>query len=52
VFNTPIYKDISLNSWMALAPNDLVRGHLNVDDGVLKALRRERNTIARGGPSL
>ncbi len=45
VFNSPRYKDISLNNWMALTPKELVRGHLNLDDDVLKALRRERCAV-------
>jgi len=47
VFNKPIYKDVSLNNWMALSPPDLVRGHLNLDDVAMKALRRERRPIVR-----
>jgi oxalate decarboxylase len=50
--NTPVYKDISLANWMALTPKELVRGHLNLDADVLKALRRERDAVVRGGPSL
>jgi oxalate decarboxylase len=52
VFNTPVYKDISLNNWMALTPKELVRGHLNLDEDVLRLLRRERDAIVRGGPFL
>ncbi len=47
VFNKPRYKEISLNNWMALSPPDLVRGHLNLDDAAMKALRRERCAIVR-----
>lgn len=47
VFNKPKYKDISLNNWMALTPPDLVRGHLNLDDAAMKALRRERCAVVR-----
>ncbi len=47
VFNKPIYKDVSLNNWMALTPPDLVRGHLNLDDVAMKSLRRERRPIVR-----
>jgi oxalate decarboxylase len=47
VFNKPIYKDVSLNNWMALSPPDLVRGHLNLDDVAMKALRRDRRPIVR-----
>jgi oxalate decarboxylase len=47
VFNTPRYKDISLNNWMALTPPDLIRGHLNLDDVAMKALKRERCSVVR-----
>lgn len=47
VFNTPIYKDISLNQWLALTPPDLVRGHLNLDDVAMAALRRERRSVVK-----
>jgi len=47
VFNTPRYKDISLNNWMALTPPDLVRGHLDLDDVAMKALKRERCSVVR-----
>ncbi len=47
VFNKPKYTDVSLNNWMALTPPDLVRGHLNVDDAVMNALRRDRRPVVR-----
>lgn len=47
IFNTPIYKDISLNQWLALTPPDLVRGHLNLDDVAMAALRRERRSVVK-----
>jgi oxalate decarboxylase len=48
VFNKPKYKDISLNNWMALSPPDLIRGHLNLDETVMKALRQIRCPICPG----
>lgn len=48
VFNKPHYKDISLNNWMALTPPSLVQGHLNLDETVMKALRKDRRTIVPG----
>lgn len=50
VFNKPVYKDVSLNNWMALTPPDLVQGHLELDGTAMQALRRERCAIA-GGPT-
>jgi oxalate decarboxylase len=41
----PVSKDVSLASWMALTPKELVSGHFDLDDDVVKALRRERDAI-------
>src|SRR5208282_558858 len=45
VFNGPKYKDMSLNQWMALTPPALVRGHLDLDDVAMAALRRSRRPV-------
>ncbi len=47
IFNTSKYKDISLNQWMALTPPALVRGHLDLDDTAMAALRRDRGPVVR-----
>jgi len=47
VFNGPKYKDMSLNQWMALTPPALVRGHLDLDDVAMAALRRSRRPVVR-----
>ncbi|MBJ7534999.1 cupin domain-containing protein [Rhodomicrobium vannielii ATCC 17100] len=47
VFNSPHDSDISLFQWLARTPPDLVRGHLDVDDTFMKALRREPRPIVR-----
>jgi oxalate decarboxylase len=47
VFNSPKYKDVSLNNWMALTPPALVKGHLNLDETAMKALKRERCAVVR-----
>jgi len=47
VFNSPHYQDVSLNQWMALTPPELVRGHLNLDDTAMNALRREFRPVVR-----
>jgi hypothetical protein len=39
------FADISLNQWVALTPPALVREHLHVGDGVLRALRREKRPV-------
>jgi oxalate decarboxylase len=47
VFNSKHCKEISLNQWMALTPPDLVRGHLNLDDTAMNALRQTAQAIVR-----
>lgn len=47
VFNSRFCTDISLNQWMALTPPDLIRGHLNLDDTAMNALRRGRQPVVR-----
>ena len=47
VFNSPVYEDVSLNQWMALTPPDLVKGHLNLDDATMRALRRDYRPVVR-----
>lgn len=47
VFRSPRYRDVSLNQWMAMTPPDMVRGTLNVDDTVMKALRRAYQPVVK-----
>ncbi|WFU91409.1 cupin domain-containing protein (plasmid) [Rhizobium sp. CC1099] len=47
VFNSRFCTDVSLNRWMALTPPDLVRGHLNLNETVMKALRKTRQAVVR-----
>jgi oxalate decarboxylase len=47
VFKSRHYEDVSLNQWMALTPPELVRGHLNLDDTAMNALRREYRPVVR-----
>ena len=47
MFNSPHYPDVSLNQWMALTPPELVKGHLNLDDTAMNALRREFRPVVR-----
>ena len=47
VFNSRLYEDASLNQWMALTPPDLVKGHLNLDDAAMRALRRDYRPVVR-----
>lgn len=50
VFHTSVYKDVSLNQWMALTPPALVRGHLDVGDELMSALRKDYGSVVKGKP--
>lgn len=47
VFNKGDYRDVSLNQWLALTPASIVQGHLDVDDTLMKSLRRERCPVVK-----
>ncbi|MGJ4889338.1 oxalate decarboxylase family bicupin [Bradyrhizobium sp. HKCCYLRH3099] len=47
VFNTPRFKDVPLNQWLALTPPDLVRGHLELDDVAMAALDPNPRGVVR-----
>jgi oxalate decarboxylase len=47
VFRSERFADISLAQWLALTPHALVRDHLHVGDGVLRALRRDKRPVVR-----
>ncbi|QOS78073.1 oxalate decarboxylase family bicupin [Paenibacillus sp. JNUCC31] len=42
IFRSDRFEDISLNQWMALTPEDLVRENLNASPELLHALRKEK----------
>ncbi len=45
MFRSSAFADLSLNQWMALTPPELVQGHLQLDDAVMKALRTVKSPI-------
>jgi oxalate decarboxylase len=47
VFRSDRYADVSLNQWMKLTPNALVRSHLNIDQSVLDGLSSAKLSIKR-----
>ncbi|TCT34834.1 cupin domain-containing protein [Martelella mediterranea] len=47
VFNQGDYRDVSLNQWLALTPSQIVQGHLDVGDTLMKALRRTRQPVVK-----
>ena len=45
MFRADRFVDVSLNQWMALTPENLVRSHLRLDEATLKALRKTKAVI-------
>ena len=45
MFKSSYYADLSLDTWMALTPPELVQAHLNLDRQVVDALRRNKTPI-------
>ena len=42
MFKSSYYADVSLDTWMALTPPELVKAHLNLDPQVMSALRKQK----------
>jgi len=42
MFKSSYYADVSLDTWMALTPPELVKAHLNLDSQVMSALRKQK----------
>lgn len=47
-FSKSVYRDVSLNQWLALTPPDLVRGHLDVGEPLMSALRQAYGPVVKG----
>ena len=45
MFKSSYYADLSLDTWMALTPPELVEAHLNLDRQVTDALRKNKAPI-------
>jgi oxalate decarboxylase len=45
MFKSSYFADVSLSTWMALTPPELVQAHLNLDRQVMDALRKEKAPI-------
>jgi oxalate decarboxylase len=48
VFSKGDYRDVSLNNWLALTPPALVRGHLDVGETLMNALRQGPGSVVKG----
>jgi oxalate decarboxylase len=45
VFKSSYYADVSLDTWMALTPPELVQAHLKLDRQVMEALRKKKAPV-------
>ncbi|KJA14599.1 hypothetical protein HYPSUDRAFT_150167 [Hypholoma sublateritium FD-334 SS-4] len=45
IFNTDMYQDISLSTWLALTPPDLVKAHLGFDDATMARLFKSQQIL-------
>jgi oxalate decarboxylase len=45
LFKSPRFMDVSLAPWMALTPHELVQAHLNLDDQLVKSLRKVKQPV-------
>jgi len=45
MFKSSYYADVSLDTWMALTPPELVAAHLNLDQQVMNALRKKKTPV-------
>lgn len=47
MFKSNHYAAVSLNQWMALTPPELVQAHLNLNENVMNALRKQQEPVVR-----
>src|SRR5262245_3402064 len=47
-FKSPTFVDVSLNTWMAVTPPELVQAHLGLDPKVMSALRKTKALVVSG----
>ena len=45
IFKSSYFADVSLDTWMALTPPELVQAHLNLDQQVMAGLRKEKKPV-------
>jgi oxalate decarboxylase len=48
MFRSSYYADVSLDTWMALTPPELVQAHLNLTPQVIEALRKKEAPVVPG----
>jgi len=48
VFSKGVYRDISLNQWLAMTPKELVTGHLDIGEPFISSLRQGYSPVVKG----
>lgn len=48
MFKSSYFADLSLNTWMALTPPELLQAHLQLDRQVIDALRKNKAPVVSG----
>jgi len=52
VLQSSQYSDISVNQWLGITPRQIVKDHLNVDDGFLDGLTKDHDFVVQGNRDL
>ena len=50
LFRSDRFADVSLQQWMALTPPELVAAHLNLDEGIVSGLRKDKQVVVSAQP--
>jgi len=45
MFKSSTYEDVSLSTWLALTPPELVQAHLNLDQSIMSNLRKQKEPV-------
>ena len=45
MFKAPVYRDVSLNNWIAALPPELVRQHLGISDSTIAAIPKDNDAV-------
>jgi oxalate decarboxylase family bicupin protein len=52
VLLSPQYSDISVNQWLGLTPKQIVKDHLNLEDGIIDGFKKTKEFVIQGNPDL
>jgi len=47
MFKAPRFQDMSLNQWLALTPPELVQHHLNLNQNMMRAFRKQKWPVVK-----